>query len=353
MSISSFGLRRPAPALQAAVPPQIVKRQNVHAWTPSRAQQDVFWVKFLPPTSGRTESDTIALPMGAEDVAVQACPFAVQTCQKTHQNFPLDPPLKRSSAQVLRLRDKGDLHENGGLVDAHQGGAANDSFWGHYGEFSLPAHVVHGPSTELGPAGSHPADIRTSPLGLITILIANVVLFFVLVRVFAAAHGFTNIYTAVKLAARSITLCVHACAHVSNFSINSVHIVSRSVPSGNQASGGSSTNLQSQPGGGSLPAQNGGNHRRRPQQPVQMSNIAHGNDAGIATTQNTAGAEIKVMYWNIFHHFTLKLTSTEFIALLMPYHIMFFAETDMLPGEEDTVDVPPDYILLSHPRNHF
>jgi hypothetical protein len=34
------------------------------------------------------------------------------------------------------------------------------------------------------------------------------------------------------------------------------------------------------------------------------------------------------MYWNIFHDFTLKLTSPEFQLLVMTYDIMFFAETD-------------------------
>jgi hypothetical protein len=29
---------------------------------------------------------------------------------------------------------------------------------------------------------------------------------------------------------------------------------------------------------------------------------------------------------------------------------MFFAETDMLPGEEHAADVPAGYTLISHPR---
>jgi hypothetical protein len=56
------------------------------------------------------------------------------------------------------------------------------------------------------------------------------------------------------------------------------------------------------------------------------------------------------MYWNIYHHFTLKLTSAEFRSLLQEYDIMFFAETDMLPGEEDAADVPAGYTLISLPR---
>jgi hypothetical protein len=60
--------------------------------------------------------------------------------------------------------------------------------------------------------------------------------------------------------------------------------------------------------------------------------------------------QVKIMYWNIFHDFTLKLTSKEFHSLLMPNDIMFFAETDMLPGEEDSADVPRGYTLVSLPR---
>ncbi|KAJ7815553.1 hypothetical protein B0H14DRAFT_3476063 [Mycena olivaceomarginata] len=59
---------------------------------------------------------------------------------------------------------------------------------------------------------------------------------------------------------------------------------------------------------------------------------------------------VKVMYWNIYHNFTLKLTDPEFHSLLREYDIMFFAETDMLPGEEDAADVPAGYTLLSLPR---
>ncbi|KAJ7882995.1 hypothetical protein B0H14DRAFT_2565074 [Mycena olivaceomarginata] len=39
---------------------------------------------------------------------------------------------------------------------------------------------------------------------------------------------------------------------------------------------------------------------------------------------------VKVMYWNIYHGFTLKLTDSEFHDVLSEYDIMFFAETDML-----------------------
>jgi hypothetical protein len=52
-----------------------------------------------------------------------------------------------------------------------------------------------------------------------------------------------------------------------------------------------------------------------------------------------AGTElVHVMYWNIFHEFTLTMTSAEFHSLLQ-HNIMFLAETDMLPGEEDIADV--------------
>ncbi|KAJ7159639.1 hypothetical protein C8R46DRAFT_1287073 [Mycena filopes] len=50
---------------------------------------------------------------------------------------------------------------------------------------------------------------------------------------------------------------------------------------------------------------------------------------------------VKIMYWNIHHDFTLKLTDEEFQDILKSYDIMFLAETDMLPGEDDAADVPP------------
>ncbi|KAF8185219.1 hypothetical protein K438DRAFT_1973936 [Mycena galopus ATCC 62051] len=53
---------------------------------------------------------------------------------------------------------------------------------------------------------------------------------------------------------------------------------------------------------------------------------------------------------NIFHNFTLKLTDPEFQVILRTYDIMFFSETDMLPGEEETADVPIGYTLISLPR---
>jgi hypothetical protein len=73
-------------------------------------------------------------------------------------------------------------------------------------------------------------------------------------------------------------------------------------------------------------------------------------DGVVTGNRTTTPAEVKIMYWNIFHDFTLKLTSAEFRSLLTPYDIMFFAETDMLPGEEDPADVPRGYSLVSLPR---
>ncbi|KAJ7805377.1 hypothetical protein B0H13DRAFT_2387774 [Mycena leptocephala] len=49
---------------------------------------------------------------------------------------------------------------------------------------------------------------------------------------------------------------------------------------------------------------------------------------------------VNIIYWNIYHDFTLKLTDSEFHDVLREYDIMFFAETDMLPGEEEPADVP-------------
>ncbi|KAJ7739716.1 hypothetical protein B0H14DRAFT_2638211 [Mycena olivaceomarginata] len=83
----------------------------------------------------------------------------------------------------------------------------------------------------------------------------------------------------------------------------------------------------------------------------ERTGTATGLTTGVATDGATnARGEVKIMYWNIFHDFTLKLTSKEFHSLLQPYDIMFFAEADMLPGEEDPADVPRGYSLVSLPR---
>ncbi|KAJ7237501.1 hypothetical protein C8J57DRAFT_1375167 [Mycena rebaudengoi] len=137
--------------------------------------------------------------MGAEEAAgalrthaiqpyLQSCPIAAQACPiaaACHQHFLREPPLKRSSGRASRLRGTGDSRQKHVLlIDRYQGAAANNSFWGHCGEFSLPVHVVHGPTTELGPTGSNPAYTRTAPLGLISIWI--VIVLFVVLRAVAA-----------------------------------------------------------------------------------------------------------------------------------------------------------------------
>ncbi|KAJ7247498.1 hypothetical protein C8J57DRAFT_1673758 [Mycena rebaudengoi] len=191
MSTSRFGLCCPAPALQATVPPEIVKSQDVHVWnTGSRAQnQDFIYVKFLPPTlcgPHAPTSENAALPMSADEAAVvlrSTC--AVQTCEKTLKTFPLEPPFKLSSARASGPHDTEYSHEKCGHAHLHEGGAAIDSFFGHVVKFLLPAHIVHGPSTELGPAGDHPVSTRTSPLGLILISKAAL-LAFILVLTLAA-----------------------------------------------------------------------------------------------------------------------------------------------------------------------
>ncbi|KAJ7760068.1 hypothetical protein DFH07DRAFT_957723 [Mycena maculata] len=82
---------------------------------------------------------------------------------------------------------------------------------------------------------------------------------------------------------------------------------------------------------------------------------------GISTTSDTTARprrsvrvrdELSIMYWNINHDFTLKLTSPE-VQSFLTYDIMFFAETDMLPGEEDAADIPRGYTVVSLPRKPY
>ncbi|KAJ7077515.1 hypothetical protein B0H15DRAFT_955018 [Mycena belliarum] len=72
--------------------------------------------------------------------------------------------------------------------------------------------------------------------------------------------------------------------------------------------------------------------------------------AGTRNRSSRAADVVKIMYWNIFHDFTLKLTSPDFHDILCEHDIMFFAETDMLPGEDEAAEVPLGYTLVSLPR---
>ncbi|KAJ7181845.1 hypothetical protein C8R46DRAFT_1210163 [Mycena filopes] len=85
--------------------------------------------------------------------------------------------------------------------------------------------------------------------------------------------------------------------------------------------------------------------------PAPGNNVTTMRDGMAGRSGNTpAAGEVKIMYWNIFHDFALKLTSRKFHALLRAYDIMFFAETDMRPGEEDSLDIPSGYSIISLPR---
>ncbi|KAJ6555928.1 hypothetical protein B0H19DRAFT_1071072 [Mycena capillaripes] len=100
---------------------------------------------------------------------------------------------------------------------------------------------------------------------------------------------------------------------------------------------------------------NGGSHNGQDHQPPasHSEGLRARTGNGLNSTQNWSDPRnsfVNVMYWNIYHNFTLKLTDPEFHSLLREYNIMFFAETDMLPGEEDAADVPVGYTLLSLPQ---
>ncbi|KAJ7236818.1 hypothetical protein C8J57DRAFT_1728160 [Mycena rebaudengoi] len=116
------------------------------------------------------------------------------------------------------------------------------------------------------------------------------------------------------------------------FAAPSGHTVSSSNLTGSGATTTSATpNMDPAPRGGHDGRSNGSAAHWTA---VSSNTVATG-DSGAALS-----ADVKIMYWNIFHHFTLKLTSDEFSDLLKPCDIMIFGETDMLPGEEDTADIP-------------
>ncbi|KAJ7061886.1 hypothetical protein C8F01DRAFT_1231043 [Mycena amicta] len=97
----------------------------------------------------------------------------------------------------------------------------------------------------------------------------------------------------------------------------------------------------------------GGNAARRKR--ARVSDTAPSN---LPASGSTAAQEpsrvldvVNIMYWNIFRSFSVKFFSDEFRLLLKTYDIMFFAETDLLPGEEEALPVMQGYHMLSHPRN--
>ncbi|KAJ7282405.1 hypothetical protein C8J57DRAFT_1710580 [Mycena rebaudengoi] len=170
MSISRFRHFCPAPALQATVPPEIVKSQNVHVRkTGSRAQnQDFICLKFFKPTlrgSHAPISGNAALPMGAgEATTVLRGTYGASSCDKILKYIPHGPPVKPSSSGAYGPDDMRDPHEKGAQA-RHQGGVATNASCDRALQLFLPAHRVHGPSTELGPVGSSPVFTRLSPLG--------------------------------------------------------------------------------------------------------------------------------------------------------------------------------------------
>ncbi|KAJ7851115.1 hypothetical protein B0H14DRAFT_2581555 [Mycena olivaceomarginata] len=101
---------------------------------------------------------------------------------------------------------------------------------------------------------------------------------------------------------------------------------------------------------GSSSGRHNSHHTDRGRQPSRAS----GNSAQYSTVDATAAdvdaqPVVCIMYWNIFHDFSLKLTSGEFHKILATYDIMLFAETDMRPGEEDSANVPAGFTLVSLP----
>jgi hypothetical protein len=108
------------------------------------------------------------------------------------------------------------------------------------------------------------------------------------------------------------------------------------------ASGGSQNNMRQAP-----------DSQRHRAQPWCNTRTRISTSSSITTTVPDAvptPGKLNMMYWNIYHDFTLKLTSNEFHDILKLYDIMFFAETGMLPGEEDVADFPRGYSLVSLPR---
>ncbi|KAJ7177703.1 hypothetical protein C8R46DRAFT_1328443 [Mycena filopes] len=90
--------------------------------------------------------------------------------------------------------------------------------------------------------------------------------------------------------------------------------------------------------------------------PGQGSKVPPRNILGTGSQNRTRSRKLRpldavqIMFWNIYHNFTLKLPSADFHDVLSEYDIMFFAETDMLPGEDEAADVPPGFTLISLPR---
>ncbi|KAJ7289760.1 hypothetical protein C8J57DRAFT_1214085 [Mycena rebaudengoi] len=147
-----------------------VKSQNVHVRkTGSRAQnQDFICLKVFKPTpcgSHAPISGNAVLPMGAgEATTVLRSTYGASSCDKILKYIPHGPPVKPLSAGAYGPDDTRDPHEKG-VQARHQGGVATNASCDGALQLFLPAHRVHGPSTELGPVGSSPVFTRLSPLG--------------------------------------------------------------------------------------------------------------------------------------------------------------------------------------------
>nr|GAT42335.1 predicted protein [Mycena chlorophos] len=74
------------------------------------------------------------------------------------------------------------------------------------------------------------------------------------------------------------------------------------------------------------------------------------SSSGRGLTAGPSQRTIRIMYWNVYHDFELKMRSKDFRSKLQGYDILFFAETDMREGEEDYIDVPRGFVLVSLPR---
>ncbi|KAJ7274664.1 hypothetical protein C8J57DRAFT_1466644 [Mycena rebaudengoi] len=171
MSISRFRHFCPAPALQATVPPEIVKSQNVHVRkTGSRAQnQDFICLKFFKPTlrgSHAPISGNAALPMGAgEATIVLRSTYGASSCDKILKYIPHGPPVKPSSSGAYGPDDMRDPHEK-----------------------------------ELGPVGNSPVFTRLSPLGPLSILLIMFLAFAIRINIHCVL---TSISTVIKFVTTS------------------------------------------------------------------------------------------------------------------------------------------------------
>ncbi|KAJ7320689.1 hypothetical protein DFH08DRAFT_1034415 [Mycena albidolilacea] len=120
---------------------------------------------------------------------------------------------------------------------------------------------------------------------------------------------------------------------------------------GNSSSGTGDGHSDAASGGGQNNMRQAPDSQRHRAQPWRNTRTRISTSSSITTTAPDAvptPGELNIMYWNIYHEFTLKLTSNEFHDILKPYDIMFFFPQRVCYAEKRMRRMSHEGILSFH-----